>query len=138
MKAAWSSLQRWQRTWLVCWCLCLIVPAAIGYVILTGQQARHREEAVTRHRERMDPTKNDAVATKLELAPPPGHEHDPPAVRVKTGAYVTRIPKQSIVEASWHVDFYVWFTWEGSTINPGETFKVVSGEITSKVLMRKV
>lgn len=137
MKAAWSSLQRWQRTWLVCWCLCLIVPAAIGYVILTGQQARHREEAVTRHRERMDPTKNDAVATKLELAPPPGHEHDPPAVRVKTGAYVTRIPKQSIVEASWHVDFYVWFTWEGSTINPGETFKVVSGEITSKVLMRK-
>ena len=137
MKVAWSSLQRWQRTWLICWCICLIIPAAVGYVVLTRQQSRHAEEAVARHLDRMDPTKNDAVATKLELAPPAGHEHDPPAARVKTGAYVTRIPKHSIVDASWHVDFYVWFTWEGSTINPGETFKIVSGEITSKALMRK-
>ena len=137
MRAAWASLKRWQRMWLTIWCLCLIVPSVIGYVVLTRQQTRHREQAVQRHLDRMDPTKNDAVATKLELAPPAGHEHDPPAVRVNTGAYVTRIPKHSIVDASWHVDFYLWFSWEGSTVNPGETFKIVSGEITSKVLMRK-
>jgi hypothetical protein len=137
MRKAWSSLRTWQRTWLIGWCLLLIVPAVIGYVVLTRQQAHHREQAIQRHLDRMDPTKNDAVATKLELTPPAGHEHDPPAVRVKTGAYVTRIPKHSVVEASWHVDFYVWFVWDGSTINPGETFKVVSGEITSKALMRK-
>jgi hypothetical protein len=137
MRKAWSSLRTWQRTWLIGWCLFLIVPAVIGYVVLTRQQAHHREQAIQRHLDRMDPTKNDAVATKLELAPPAGHEHDPPAVRVKTGAYVTRIPKHSVVEASWHVDFSGWFVWDGSTINPGETFKIVSGEITSKALMRK-
>ena len=119
------------------WCLCLIVPAAIGYVVLTGQQARHRERRSRVTSTGWNPTKNDAVATKLELAPPAGHEHDPPAVRVKTGAYVTRIPKHSVVDASWHVDFYLWFSWEGSTISPAETFKIVSGEITSKALMRK-
>jgi hypothetical protein len=137
MRAAWSSLQKWQRTWLVCWWVFLIVPATIGYVVLTSQQEHNRQEAAQRHRERMDPAKNDALVTKLELAPPAGHEHDPPAVRVNTGAYVTRIPKHSIVESSWHVDFYIWFSWEGAAVNPGETFKIVSGEITSKALMRR-
>ena len=137
MKAAWSSLQKWQKTWLACWCVWLIVPALAGYVVLTKQQTRNREAAVERHSARMDPTKNDAVATKLELAPPAGHEHDPPAVRVTTGAYVTRIPKHSILDASWHVDFYLWFSWEGAALSPGDTFKIVSGEISSKALMRK-
>ena len=121
----------------MCWCALLILPAVIGYVVLTKQQVRNREDAAERHRDRMDPTKNDAVATKLDLAPPAGHEHDPPPLQVGTGAYVTRIPKHSIVDASWHVDFYVWFVWEGDAPNPGETFKIVSGEISSKALMRK-
>ncbi len=137
LRAAWSSLKRWQKTWLLCWCAWLFVPALIGYVVLTKQQTQNRLAAVARHVDRMDPTKNDAVSTKLELAPPAGHEQDPPAIRVKTGAYVTRIPKHSIVDSSWHVDFYLWFSWEGGTINPGETFKLVSGEVSSKVLMRK-
>jgi hypothetical protein len=137
VKAAWSSLRKWQKAWIVCWWVALIVPALVGYVVLTGQQASNRREAIERHHARMDPTKNDAVATPLELAPPAGHEHDPPAVRVNTGAYVTRIPKQSIVDSSWHVDFYIWFSWDGAALNPGETFKVVSGEISSKTLMRK-
>jgi hypothetical protein len=137
MRAAWSSLQKWQKTWLACWWVLLIVPATIGYVMLTGEQRHNRQEANERHRARMDPTKNDAVLTKLELAPPAGHEHDPPAVRVNTGAYVTRIPKHSIVDSSWNVDFYIWFSWEGAALNPGETFKIVSGEISSKALMRR-
>ena len=130
-------MPKWQKTWIACWCLWLIVPALVGYVVLTNQQIRNREQAVARHAARVDPTKNDAVVTKLELAPPAGHEHDPPATRVETGIYVTRIPKYSIVDSSWHVDFYIWFSWHGSEINPSETFKIVSGEISSKVLMRK-
>jgi hypothetical protein len=137
MRAAWSALQKWQKTWLVCWCVFLIVPPTIGYVVLTGQQEDNRQAASERHRARMDPTKNDAVFTKLELTPPAGHEHDPPAMRVNTGAYVTRIPKHSIVDSSWNVDFYIWFSWEGTALNPGETFKIVSGEISSKALMRR-
>ena len=137
MRAAWASLERWEKRWILCWCAWLVLPALIGYVVLTKQQVHHRETAAERHRARMDPTQNDAVSTKLDLAPPAGHEHDPPAAKVATGAYVTRIPKHSIVDASWHVDFYVWFSWEGATLNPGETFKIVSGEISSKALMRR-
>ena len=69
--------------------------------MLTRQQTTNREQSVARHIARMDPTQNDAVSTKLELARPAGHEKDPPAVRVNTGAYVTRIPKHSVVDASW-------------------------------------
>jgi hypothetical protein len=132
-----TTVSKRQRLWILLWCLWLTLPAVVGYVVLTNQQARNRQDAAQRHAARMDPTKNDAVATKLELAPPAGHEHDPPAVPVETGIYVTRIPKFSIVDSLWHVDFYLWFSWHGSAINPGESFKIVSGEITSKLLMRK-
>jgi hypothetical protein len=137
IRKAWSSLHKRERGWLIVWWAFLIIPAVVGYVALTRQQVRNRELAAQRHRERLDPNKNDAVVTKIDLTPPAGHEHDPPAAKVNTGAYVTRIPKQSIVDSYWHVDFYIWFSWEGAAINPGETFKIVSGEITSKVLMRK-
>lgn len=123
--------------WLVLWCLWLVVPAVIGYVVLTRQQVQLRLEANARHAARVDPAKNDAVATPLVLTPPAGHENDPPAIKVETGIYVTRIPKLSPATSSWTVDFYIWFVWSGSTIDPGESFKVVSGEITSKALMRK-
>lgn len=134
---AWASLDRRQKVWMLGWLLWLAVPAVIGFVVLTGQQTQHRLEAAARHAARMDPNRNDAVSTPLVLTPPPGHENDPPAIKVDTGIYLTRIPKYSIVDAYWHVDFYVWFAWRGEGINPGETFKIVSGEITSKTLMRK-
>lgn len=135
---AWASLEPRHKVWMVAWLLWLLVPALAGYVVLTRQQTQHRLAAVARHAARMDPTKNDAVATPLVLTPPKGHENDPPAVQVDTGIYLTRIPKYSIVEAMWHADFYVWFSWRGGEgINPGETFKIVSGEITNKTLMRR-
>jgi hypothetical protein len=137
VKDALSGLPAPARAVFAVWCLWLLVPALVGYVLLTRQQVELRQAAVARHAARLDPTKNDAVSTKLDLTPPSGHEHDPPAARVETGVYVTRIPKVSIVDASWHVDFYIWFVWHGSDINPGETFKIVSGEISSKSLMRK-
>ena len=113
-------------------------PACVDWLrVLTRQQTHYRLDAAARHAARMDPTQNDAVATKLDLTPPAGHEHDPPATRVDTGIYLTRIPKYSIVESLWHADFYIWFSWQGSDLNPGETFKVVSGEIASKTLMRR-
>lgn len=136
-QVAWRGTSRRHRLWIVLWCLWLIVPATVSYLVLTKQQSENRREAAARHAARMDPTKNDAVSTKLELAPPPGHEHDPPATKVDTGIYITRIPKYSIVEAHWRVDFYIWFSWQGDAINPGETFKIVSGEVESKTLMRK-
>jgi hypothetical protein len=125
------------KRWLALWCVWLIVPAIVGYFTLTKYEARLHAEVLARHAARLDPTKNDAVVTPLDLSRPAGHEHDPPAIAVETGIYVTRIPKLSPVASSWNVDFYIWFVWRGSTIDPGETFKIVSGEITSKALMRR-
>ena len=40
MKAAWASLERWEKRWILCWCAWLVLPAVIGYVVLTKQQGR--------------------------------------------------------------------------------------------------
>lgn len=125
------------RGWLLVWSLWLLIPAVIGYVALTKYETRLRVDAQARHAARLDPAKNDAVVTPLDLSRPAGHENDPPAMQVETGIYVTRIPKLSPVASSWTVDFYIWFVWHGPATDPGETFKIVSGEIASKSLMRR-
>jgi len=137
LKETISTVSPRARLWLVVWCVWLIVPAIVGYVVITREQIHLRTEAAARHAARVDPAKNDAVSTPLVLTPPEGHENDPPPAKVETGIYITRIPKLSPAASMWSADFYIWFVWHGSKIDPGETFKVVSGEITSKTLMRK-
>ncbi len=56
---------------------------------------------------------------------------------MKVGGYIDRISEFSVVDSSWKVDFFVWFNWDGEDLNPGETFKVVNGEILSRTLMKK-
>ncbi len=38
----------------------------------------------------------------------------------------------SVKDNKWIADFYIWFKWKGEGINPGESFQVVYGEISSK------
>jgi len=139
-------LNRTVKAWLALWCAWLAVPAIITTVALTWQQRRLVRESMERHADRMDPRRNDAVSTPLDTTPPPGHESDVP-VHVTVGMYVVRIPDLSIVGSSWSADFYIWFSWDGpaqdppdpaTALNPGETFKLVNGEIASRTLMRRV
>ena len=123
-------LPRSHRMWIGTWCAWLMIPALIAYVTLTSQQRLLRQEMIERHAARMI-----VQSQETQRTPPRGHENDVASV-VKIGAYVDRIPALSLVDSSWTADFYVWFTWEGADLNPGETFKVVNGEIVTRTLMR--
>jgi hypothetical protein len=137
MLAAWSTIARWQRMLIGAWCAWLVVPAVVAYVLLSGPQRKSRLDSARRHVERMDVTKNDAVHTEIDTTRPPGHESDVPTV-VTVGVYLARIPDFSIVGSSWTADFYVWFKWDDERVTPGETFKIVNGEIVSRTLMTKI
>lgn len=132
--AAWRNMTRNQRVFILAWCVGLIIPAIVMFRMLTDQQRQNRQDAIDRHVARMSAS-DPASGTDPERTPPPGHETDVP-VTVETGVYLDRISELSIVGSSWTADFYIWFTWEGD-LTPGETFKVVNGELTSRTLMRK-
>ncbi len=57
---------------------------------------------------------------------------------VRVGIYVDRIIEISTKTTGWTVDFYIWFNWQDSDINPGETFHVVDGEIQSRTKLEDV
>ena len=127
--------QRWR---LALWCALLIVPSAWMYRVLTAQQ----HENVRIANETAAALLSTSVAmtghTQPERTPPPGHEDDVAKV-VKVGMYVNRIPEFSIVDSLWKVDFYIWFSWEGDEegFAPGEDFKMATGEVLSRELLKK-
>jgi hypothetical protein len=136
-RSAWASLAKWQKNWILCWWGCLVIPALAALVVFGGQQRANSLLAAQRHADRMNPLKNDAVSTQIDLTRPAGHESDVPT-EVKVGVYVTRIPSFSVIQSTWNVDFFVWFAWEGDDdLTPGESFQVVSGEILTRVQLRK-
>lgn len=55
-------------------------------------------------------------------------------IEVLTGIKINRIAELDLKASGWTADFYIWFQWRGDKINPGETFKLVNGEILSREL----
>jgi hypothetical protein len=106
----------------------IVVAYAIGAgLVLLGsglfvacQQNEAKEAAAKRHAART------AVAEAKER--PAGA---PAPIEVRTGVYIDRIPNIGFQDASWTVDFYVWFNWHGAGIEPGKEFQVVDGAIDS-------
>ena len=125
-----------EKRFLIVWWLSLIAVATVPAIVLTRQQSANLEAAVQRHAARVGVGTAEPGLTQPELTPPPGHEKDVPQT-VKVGLYLDRIAEISILGWSWKPDFYVWFSWKGKELNPGETFHVVNGEILSKTLVEK-
>jgi hypothetical protein len=55
--------------------------------------------------------------------------------KVITGIYLDKIDAVSLSDSAWAADFYVWFKWNGSNVNPGENFQVIDGNIEKKDLV---
>lgn len=136
MFSRWVSFSGGQKAFLIGWAAFLVIASGTTLLVIGGQQYRNLEESVARHSARVAPDGSEKGRTEAERTPPPGHENDVPR-EVRIGVYVDRIPEFSVIGSFWKADFYVWFNWEGSDINPGETFQVVSGEILSKTLLEK-
>ena len=136
MLNAWGRTGPRERLFLGFWWAAIVAVAVIGGTFLSLEQSANLNASIQRHTARVSSKAIEAGQTEPQQTPPPGHEKDVPRT-AKAGIYLDRIAQLSIVESTWKADFYVWFTWTGDGINPGETFQVVNGEILSKTLIDK-
>jgi hypothetical protein len=66
--------------------------------------------------------------TEPETTPPPGLEKSVPAV-VSVGLYLEQIHQVSIRDQSWSAEFFIGFKWTDPQLQPGETSRLLGGEI---------
>ncbi len=92
---------------------------------------QEKSQAEIRHNQFMSTSKTKSIKTPntIELKSTIG-ELEP--TKVQTGIYIERIHDFSIKKNHWLVDFYIWFNWQGSKVNPNENFQIVNGEILKK------
>jgi hypothetical protein len=119
------------RRFVALWtCGLLVLGSAVG-TWAVARNRQFRNEAIARHRARIDPQSPEPGRTEPERTPPPGVELGEPRV-VQVGVYVDRIFDMSIHDANWSADLFVWFHWTGLDLEPGETFQVVDGTIVAR------
>ena len=116
------------RIFLVAWVIGLLVllAAVLWSTALPLRQSKFA--SVERHRARLDPKSDDPGLTPPVFTLP---DHADPA-KVRVGMYVDRIVELSVKDASWTVDFYLWFRWRGDAIPTFDGFQVIDGWIESK------
>jgi len=110
------------------WAIMLVVLFAAAAVVTAGAVHKNKIAAIERHNDRMNPDVGEG-GTKL---PPTDLPAGANPVRAQAGIYLDRIIDLSVKEARWTVDFYLWFRWKGTGVDPGENFQVVDGSIESK------
>src|SRR5262245_25735528 len=131
-----SGLRRWNlgnasrgdRTFLAVWSVgLLLLLLCTGWLAIIPVR-RERVASAVHQQAYLDPLVADAGATTPEFKLPAGST----PTRVTVGIYVDRIVALSIKDASWTVDFYVWFAWKGDSIQPGDGFQIIDGKIESQ------
>jgi len=108
------------------WAITLVVFFAVATVVTGGVGYKNKIAAIERHSDRMNPDVGEGGTKPPPTAVPAG------ANPVKAGIYVDRIIDLSVKEARWTVDFYLWFRWNGTGVDPGEKLQIVDGSIESK------
>ncbi|MEK6281253.1 MAG: hypothetical protein AABN95_12950 [Acidobacteriota bacterium] len=108
------------------WAITLVVLFAAAAVITAGAVYKNKIAAIERHSDRMNPDVGEGGTKPPPMALPAG------ANPVRAGIYVDRIIDLSVKEASWTVDFYLWFRWNGTAVDPGEKLQIVDGSVESK------
>ena len=111
------------------WAIMLTALFATAAVVTARAVYKNKIAATERHSDRMNPDAGEG-GTK---PPPTALPAEANPVRAHAGIYVDRIIDLSVKEARWTVDFYLWFRWNGTGVDPGENFQIVDGSIESKV-----
>lgn len=94
-----------------------------SYMAVLAYENKHT--AHLRHIDRITPNHTEPGLTASDFILPANST----PTKVVTGIYVDRIKELSLSDSTWTVDFYIWFKWNGSDVNPGENFQVIDGEI---------
>ena len=108
------------------WALALVVLFGAATVLTAWAVYSNKIASIERHRDRMNPDVGEGGTEPPTTTLPAG------ANPVSAGIYVDRIIDLSVKEASWPVDFYLWFRWDGTGADPGEKIQIVAGSIASK------
>ena len=96
-----------------------------------GTLYENKQTSIIKHIEQMNPniTESGLIAEDYNLS------SNSTPTKVLSGIYVDRIKDVSLSDSIWDVDFYLWFKWNGSDVNPGENFQVIDGDIENKELV---
>lgn len=114
------------------WAVALIT----AYLILGAYSidcvTNFRNEANQRHKDRLDPLHNEAHLTQpVELVS--GVE----SPTVEVGLYLDYLSGLSLDNATWSPNFYLWFRWADERLHPGESFRILGGQIEEKQLIEE-
>jgi hypothetical protein len=115
-----------ERRNILIWAITLMILFGAGAVLIAGSLYKNKTDAAERHSDRMNSEVGEGGTTPPPTAQPQGTNP------VRAGIYVDRIIDLSVKNASWTVDFYLWFRWNGTGVDPGEKLQVVDGSIESK------
>ena len=110
------------------WAIMLVVFFAAATVFTAGSVYKNKVASIKRHNERMNPDVGEGGTKPPATSLPAGAN----PVKVHAGIYVDRIIDLSVKEAGWTVDFYLWFRWNGTAVDPAEKLQIVDGSIESK------
>ncbi len=110
------------------WAGLLVVLLFLIGILTVWAVYKNKTAALKRHQNRMNASVGEGGTTPPSATLPEGAN----PLKVEAGIYADRIVDLSVKEAGWTVDFYLWFRWKGTAVNPGEKFQVVDGWIESK------
>ena len=122
-----------KRGWLIiaAWVAFLIGLYCIITYLAASTLVQDKRAALEQHAARIHPERAEVGKTAPDLKTIKDTKSEK-TMLVKSGIYVDRIVKLSVREVGWTVDFYIWFTWTGNDIDPGENFQLIDGEILYK------
>lgn len=125
----WEKLTPKEHRFIKFWVLGVIIIFLLVGSYMAGLVYLDKQADIVKHAERMSPNITESGFTQAQLDLPANAT----PTKVFTGVYIDQIRDFSLSDSTWTTDFYIWFKWNGSNINPGENFQVVDGIIDEKV-----
>lgn len=126
-----TKLNRTEKILILIWVSILISFFAIATITASRKVYKDKSYSKEQHAKRFDIFLQEDGSTAIDST----LSSQINAKEVTVGIYVDHIVDLSTKNTSWTVDFYIWFRWKDSTLNPGKTFQVLNGEILSRELV---
>ena len=118
------------RRFLKLWIVGVVLVFLLVGSYMVGIVYEDKQLDVIKLKARMSPNLTEDGFTPAEL----NNLTNTTPTEVVTGVYVDQINDLILSDNTWTVDFYIWFKWNGSDVNPGENFQIVDGHPLKKEL----
>jgi hypothetical protein len=119
------------RRFLKWWIIGIILIFLLLGSYMAGTVYNNKQSANVLHTEMMSPNLPEPGLTAADF----NLTSNSTPTKVISGIYVDRIKDLSLSDSYWTVDFYVWFKWNGSDVNPGDNFQIIDGSIENSDLV---